>query len=248
MQLKSTALMRVAHAGSILRECETMTPAQEIRNWLRATLNAHPELTVKGWARDAKVSPSTIHRALKPDYEFVTSSTTLSKLATAAGVTAPDTKTSDPQKVEAGFLAIRYDVGAGLWQEVGDAQSFLGSGTVAPDPAYSGFPQWLERVQGDSMDQDYRQGDLVHVVDAIALGYSPQHGDHVILARRRADGSEIERTIKEVVRSGGRVEFWPRSTNARWSKPLIMNDTSADETVEVEVSALVIGSYRPRRV
>lgn len=248
MQLSSSAFMLVTPLHATLRQCESMTTAQTIREWLRSTLDSHPELTVAAWAKAAKIAPSTIHRALKPDYQFVTSSKTLTKLAAAAGVNAPDA-TADPQLVGADFLPIRYDVGAGLWQEVTDSQVFLGTGTVAPDPAYSGFPQWLERVQGDSMDREYRSGDLVHVVDAISLGYAPQHGDHVILVRRRQDGGEIERTVKEVVRgAGGRIEFWPRSTNARWNSPVIMSDDELDDTTEVEVAGLVIGSYRPRRV
>lgn len=206
-------------------------------------------LTVRAWALKSGVAASTIHRALKDDYQFVTSSRTLSRLATAADVSPPDAAGVDAQLVGAEFLPIRYDVGAGLWQEVSDSQIFLGTGTVAPDPAYSGFPQWLERVQGDSMDEEYRTGELVHVVDAIALGYAPQHGDHVILVRRRIDGQEMERTIKEVVRQpGGVLEFWPRSKNPRWNAPIRMTDgTIGDDTVEVEVAAVVIGSYRPRR-
>ncbi|HAD84274.1 MAG TPA: hypothetical protein DCG71_05460 [Brevundimonas sp.] len=247
MQPTSSASMQLANAHPELRECERMNTPAAIRKWMLDTLEA-TGLTVKKWAADSGVAPSTIHRALKEDYQFVTSNRTLSKLASAAGVSAPD-QGSAAQIVGAEFLPIRYDVGAGLWQEVADAQIFLGVGTVAPDPAYAGFPQWLERVQGDSMDEEYRQGEMVHVVDAIALGYSPQHGDHVILVRRRNDGAEMERTIKEVVRTpDGRLEFWPRSTNARWRQPIILHHGLAgDETVEVEVAALVIGSYRPRR-
>ena len=225
-----------------------MTNAQKIRFWMQETLAA-TGLSVKAWAAEARVAPSTIHRALKDDYEFVTSFKTISKLASAAGVAPPDSSSTEPQLVGAEFLPIRYEVGAGQWQEVSDSQIFLGVGTVAPDPAYAGFPQWLERVQGDSMDRDYRKDELVHVVDAIALGYAPQHGDHVILVRRRNDGAEMERTIKEVVRTpGGRLEFWPRSNNPRWKDPIVLNEGLAgDPTMEVEVGGLVIGSYRPRR-
>lgn len=246
MQRSSRAFMPVTPMRASLRQCDSMKTAQTIREWLRATLDSRPGLTVASWAKAAKVAPSTIHRALKPDYQFVTSSSTLSKLATAADVPAPDA-TAEPQLVGAEFLPIRYDVGAGLWQEVTDSQVFLGAGTVAPDPAYSGFPQWLERVQGDSMDREYRPGDLVHVVDAIALGYASQHGDHVILVRRRQDGGEIERTIKEVVRTPRGVEFWPRSDNPRWNRPVVLSGDLSDDSTEVEVAALVIGSYRPRR-
>lgn len=249
MQPSSSASMLLAAEHTSLRECKIMTTAAEIRVWMKETM-AVTGLSIKAWATASGVAASTIHRALKDDYQFVTSNRTMSKLASAAGVAPPDGSTTGPQLVGAEFLPIRYDVGAGLWQEVTDAQVFLGVGTVAPDPAFSGFPQWLERVQGDSMDKDYRDGELVHVVDAIALGYAPQHGDHVILVRRRIDGAEMERTIKEVVRKpGGLIEFWPRSNNPRWASPVRLNqmDGGDDQTVEVEISALVIGSYRPRR-
>lgn len=248
MQLSSSAFMRLAAAAPFLRQCDSMTTADAIRAWMQATLEK-TGWSVKDWAARAGVAPSTIFRALKDDYEFVTSSRTLSRLATAADVSPPDTGSVEPAAVRAQFLPIRYEVGAGLWQEVEDPQVFLGSGTVAPDPSYLGFPQWLERVRGDSMDREYRDGELVHVVDAVALGYFPRHGDHVVLVRRRADGAVMERTIKEVVRTGGgRIEFWPRSTNARWSAPVLLEPEVADPTTEVEVAALVIGSYRSRRI
>lgn len=247
MQLSSSAFMRVAAATPRLRQCDWMQTAATIREWMQETL-ARTGLSVKEWAGRAGVAPSTIFRAMKEDYQFVTSSRTIGKLATAAGVPPPHTGSVEPQIVGARFLPIRYEVGAGLWQEVADTQVFLGSGTIAPDPSYTGFPQWLERVRGDSMDREYREGELVHVVDALALGYVPRHGDHVVLVRRRSDGAEMERTIKEVVRTpSGVVEFWPRSTNPRWSRPVKLEPDTPDDTAEVEVAAVVIGSYRPRR-
>lgn len=248
MQAPSIALMQVVSAQSLLQECKPMTTASEIRTWLIQTLS-EKGITVAEWARRSRVAASTIHRAMKDDYPFVTSSSTLAKLATGADVSMPDSFRSGPIMAGAEFLPIRYEVGAGNWQEVSDAQMFIGSGPVSADPAYTGFPQWLERVQGDSMDREYRQNELVHVVDAIALGYVAQHGDHVILVRRRNDGSEMERTIKEVVRTpSGAVEFWPRSTNPRWNRPVVMSDGHwQDETLEVEVAGLVLGSYKPRR-
>lgn len=248
MQASSSAVMQVAQTGENLQQCKPMTTAAAIRSWLQETLT-DTGLTVKQWAKRAGVAESTIHRALKEDYQYVTSSRTLSRLASAIGVEAPETNGSEPQMVGAEFLPIRYEVGAGNWQEISDSQVFYGSGTVAPDPAYASFPQWLERVSGDSMDREYRDGELIHVVDAFALGYAPQHGDHVVLVRRRNNGAEMERTVKEVVRTpAGAFEFWPRSSNPRWREPVrLIDGVEEDPSIEIEVAALVIGSYRPRR-
>lgn len=248
MQAPSSAVMQVAETCRNLQQCKPMTTAATIRSWLQETLT-DTGLTVKQWAKRAGVAESTIHRALKEDYQYVTSSRTLSRLASAIGVAAPETNSSEPQMVGAEFLPIRYEVGAGNWQEISDSQVFYGSGTVAPDPAYASFPQWLERVSGDSMDREYRDGELIHVVDALALGYAPQHGDHVVLVRRRNNGAEMERTVKEVVRTqSGTFEFWPRSSNPRWREPVrLVDGVEEDQSIEIEVAALVIGSYRPRR-
>lgn len=248
VQLTSSASMQVAPRPLPRDNHSHMSTAAQIRDWLKSTL-AETGITVKDWARKSGVAPSTIHRALKDDYQFLTSNRTLSKLATAAGVAPPDSPSIEVQMVGAEALPIRYEVGAGNWQEISDSQVFYGSGTVAPDPAYAGFPQWLERVSGDSMDREYRDGELIHVVDAFALGYAPQHGDHVVLVRRRNNGAEMERTVKEVVRTqAGAFEFWPRSSNPRWREPVrLVDGVEEDPSIEIEVAALVIGSYRPRR-
>lgn len=177
---------------------------------------------------------------------------TLGKLAEQLGVSPAeliiDALPGEIRRVTPDFLPIRYEVGAGLWQESWPDEAFLGVSPVVPDPAYAGFPQWLERVVGDSMDREYRPGEMVHVVDAISYGYAPRHGDHVVLVRRKVDGREMERTVKEVARVGRHFEFWPRSTNPRWTEPVrLVGGLSDTEGVEVEIAALVIGSYRPRR-
>ncbi|MBG7616501.1 hypothetical protein IWC96_14580 [Brevundimonas sp. BAL450] len=222
--------------------------ARIIREWMAEVMEKTGWSAAK-WAREAKVAPSTVQKAVKDDYQFVTSYRTLSKLAKAANVEPPDVPNDAPVTQDAAFLPVRYEVGAGLWQEVTDAQTFYGSGPVAPDPAYAGFPQWLERVTGDSMNLIYGEGALAHVVDALALGYAPTHGDHVVMVRRRFGGQAMERTIKEVVRTpSGGLEFWPRSTNARWNKPVVLTEGVIDgDDFEVEIAGLVIGAYLARR-
>lgn len=244
MQPASMAFLRLSPALLDSQICERMTPAEQIRKWMKETL-ASTGMGPGEWADKAGIAKSTVFRAMKDDYQFVTSSRTLAKLASAAGVSPPGLAAPSAAPVTPMFLPVRYEPGAGLWRLVEDAQVFLGTYPVAPDPAFAGFPQWLERPVGDSMDLEYRQGELLHVVDAIEMGYAPRPGDHVILVRRRAGGQEVERTVKEVAFGpGGRVEFWPRSTNPRWREPLVLD--AGRWTDEVEVVGLVIGSYRPR--
>lgn len=223
--------------------------ASEIRSWMKTVLE-EKDWSPARWAREAGVAPSTIQRAIKDDYEFVTSSRTLDKLAKAADTPAPLVSQNISTIASPRFLDVRYRTGAGLWHEAGDeVQAFEGVFPVTADPAYAGYAQWLERVVGDSMDRDYPDGCFVHVVSTSDMGYSPRPGDHVILVRYRNDGQEIERTIKEVVRKGSRLEFWPRSTNPRWQEPVVLagGDGQIADLHRVEVAGLVLGSYRPRR-
>lgn len=202
------------------------------------------------WASEADVAASTVQRAIKPTYQFVTSSRTLAKLARAAQVDLPDlvtTHDSSKAAIQPKFLEIRYEVGAGMWRRVEDVTESYGSAPVMADPSYAAAPQWLERVVSDSMDLEYPIGTLLHVVDATHVHYSLAHNDHVIIERRSKGGSVFERTVKEVVFAADGPQFWGRSTNPKWNKAQNLAEMSEDETLEVEVVGLVVGSYRPRR-
>lgn len=245
MPLSSMAFLRLFSSQVGAYGDGVMTPAEAIRAWMKETMAAKG-LGPTEWADKAKVARSTVFRALKDDYQFKTSTSTLAKLASAAEVAAPGLPVATGPVVPE-FLTVRYEVGAGLWRRVDDVQAFFGTFPVAPDPAYAGVPQWLERVVGDSMDKEYRPGELVHVVDAAEIGYAPRPGDHVILQMSRAEGQEVERTVKEYQRGPkGEHQFWPRSTSARWQEPITVHP-GLDQTFSVEVVGLVIGSYRPRR-
>jgi hypothetical protein len=141
-------------------------------------------------------------------------------------------------------LAIRYRVEAGAWYEIDDAQEPLGHQDVPSAPRFAEFKQWLEEVHGDSLDLLIRPGSLVHVVDALDLGYQPTHGDIVVVERRR--GGTRERTLKQVDVIGRKTMLWPRSSNPRWKDPLDLAGglSEAESEVEVEVVGLVIADYR----
>jgi hypothetical protein len=81
---------------------------------------------------------------------------------------------------------------------------------VLPDPRFERFPQWLEKVVGDSADLKIPNGHYAHVVDAIEMGYAPRAGDWVVVERRSDQGGKRERTIKQVeLGPRGQVRLFP---------------------------------------
>lgn len=145
------------------------------------------------------------------------------------------------------FLPVRYKVAAGVWLEMADSSQALGFAPVSVDPDYEGHAQWLEEVDGDSMDKVFPPGTFVHVVSTESIQYEPRTGDHVVVIRTRHQGGLVERSLKAVRITKGRVELWPESTNPAWSKPLSFTDGAADDDVTVEITGLVIGEYRRTR-
>lgn len=144
------------------------------------------------------------------------------------------------------YLEVRYRVQAGLWFEV-DAEEPPEQVALAvlPDPRFAPFPQWLEKVVGDSANLRILPGQFAHVVDAVEMGYAPQNGHWVVVERRRDQGAVRERTIKQIeTMPDGQVLLWPRSSNPKWREPVSPTDgaRNADDT-EVEIVGLVIGAY-----
>lgn len=230
-----------------MSERSAVDAAGAIRRWMTEVL-AESGSTPRAWAQSAGVAASTIQRAIKPDYQFVTSSRTLAKLAAVAGRPAPEIRKPNDLRYVPHYLEVRYRVQAGHWIEV-DGGDFVapegGPYPVAPDPRYASWRQWLEEVVGDSMDRKIPPGAFVHVVDAIDMGYAAKDGDLVVVERRRGGGLLRERTVKQIVIAGERIELWPRSSNPRWQSPLLPTEGAAGEDIEVEIVGLVVGFYSP---
>lgn len=147
------------------------------------------------------------------------------------------------------FLAVRYRVKAGLWQEVEfeePPEDFAFA--VLPHPRYAQWPQWLERVEGESANKKVPDGHFIHVVDALEMGYTPRTDDWVVVERLRDQGAVRERSLKQVeILASGNIRLWPRSTNQRWSLPLDLREggRTGEEGIEARIVGLVIGSYNP---
>jgi SOS-response transcriptional repressor LexA len=220
--------------------------AAEIRLWMQEVM-LEKGLTPTSWAQLAGVARTTIARAIKEGYPFVTSSRTLAKLAKAAEVDTPDIRHMTESQIVPLYLPVRYRVQAGAWIEVDYAEQEYPypPRAVTPDPQFAEWPQWLELVVGDSIDKEIQPGSFAHVVDAIEMGYSPQDQDFVVVERRREQGRLRERSIKQVQFTPTGVELWPRSNNPAWNKPLQL--AHPEEGVEAEIVGLVIGSYRSMR-
>lgn len=152
-------------------------------------------------------------------------------------------------------LQFRGDIRAGAWLETGDTdQREPEIYPASPDPRFPRAAQWLRRVTGDSMNALTKgglpagilDGDVVHVVDAIATDYKPQTGDVVEVERSRFQGAEREITLKQVEALGRRkFLLWPRSTNPRWKDPInYVEGVGAGEEIEVRVVGKVLQVLR----
>lgn len=148
------------------------------------------------------------------------------------------------RQVVPAYLPVRYKVAAGVWLALDEyAQEYPEPPqAVVPDGRYAEWPQWLELIEGASMNEVMLPGTYAHVVDALEMGYAPAAGDFVVVERRRMGGELRERTCKEVRLNGRGVELWPRSTDAKYQEPLILADS--DETTEIQIVGKVIGSYQ----
>jgi hypothetical protein len=133
---------------------QRVTP-NRIRRWLNDVL-ASKQWSAREWAIRAGVSPTTVTRALAPDYEFVTSSRTLTKLADAAGV-APLEATSSND----GYVPIVGMVGADPEGRVLFATG-QGTGDLAPIPPGGTDKAVALEVRGGSMPTLADDGALVY--------------------------------------------------------------------------------------
>lgn len=240
--------MQMAGAG-VLGHNAQMRYRDAAINYLRMVMDTTGKSATE-LARIAGVSQTTFTRPLNdPDYKYAPKFQNLQILAGKLGLSLSDDLLSyvnlETPTATLKVLPVRGIVAAGLWQTVDNlADQALEYVPMVEDPRYSGFPQWADLIRGPSMNRHYLDGDYVHVVDAIALGYSPIPDDHVIVDRREQQGGKIERTCKKVVLHEGRLALAGDSTEEKWNKPLPLSD---EEDVEVEVVGLVIGSYRSRR-
>lgn len=140
-------------------------------------------------------------------------------------------------------LFVKGEVQAGVWKEAwewdrSDWELFSGRADIAAPPN----ERFGLRVLGDSMDEIYPSGSILECVQY--HGEPIASGRRVIVQRMRADGT-AETTVKELVRTEEGVEWLrPRSSNPVFL-PFRGDRPDQPDIVQVEIIALVVGSYRP---
>jgi SOS-response transcriptional repressor LexA len=118
--------------------------------------------------------------------------------------------------------------------------------TTVADPRFPQADQWISEVGGDSVNQlGILDGDLVHCVWYEAARGAPQTGDIVEVERIRYQGALRELTVKQVEVVGNQIRLWPRSTNTRWTDPIVITDGAVEgEEMEVYIRGLVLAVIR----
>jgi hypothetical protein len=145
------------------------------------------------------------------------------------------------------MLMIRDRVQAGAWLQADDDNQLQPKAYPAvKDPRYPSAQQWLSEVVGDSVNLLHvHDGDLIHCVDTIDIGYHPRTGDLVEVERLRFGGQERELTLKQVEVTPESILLWPRSTNPKWQNPIAFDlGAEEDEEIEVRIRGLVVAAIK----
>lgn len=180
-------------------------------------------------------------------------------LATLLGIEESDLRHTDQKRlptaskpsklssqVETHILPVIGRVQAGVWEVVDlvDQSELADHGLMLPvDPRFPFDQQWIMQIQGDSVNEFANSGSYAHCID-IASGIDVRHGQLVVVERIRAQGSEIERTIKQYKNVGGKVELWPRSTNDRHNGPIQLHPGNGED-IEIRIKGVVINFVNP---
>ena len=146
------------------------------------------------------------------------------------------------------MVHVRGVAQAGIWMEFDDDFSQSQFPPIPCIPGkWSDLDQFSYRVAGPSMNQRrIFDGDYVICVPYFDARMAIATGDIVVVERRR--GGTTERTVKEIVVQNGSFELWPRSSDPKFQRPIVVPDkrdlTEEDGTI-IEIVGLVVGLYSP---
>lgn len=143
-------------------------------------------------------------------------------------------------------LYVRGVVQAGAWREAAEWPRDEWEALSLPmgDSPYRA--PYALRVAGSSMNQLYRDGDVLVCISLYDLGRDLRSGDKVIVHRRTRDGL-IEATCKEYRIVDDKAWLWPRSDDPAHQAPLLVPNGAGDEhdqDADIEIVGIVIKSVR----
>ncbi|MBM3096889.1 helix-turn-helix transcriptional regulator [Gluconobacter cerinus] len=165
-------------------------------------------------------------------------------------------KPSENQEVPVSTVFVKGAVQAGLWQEALEwsAEDWKAI-NVPADDRYLGVERFGLLVRGSSMNRVYPEGSIAIAVRTDCIGRMPRSGERVVVLKRGESG--LEATIKKYEEAAdGRRILWPESYDPAFQTPVILDDVAqaisqdghdADHgcALDLEVIAIVVGSYRP---
>lgn len=108
---------------------------------------------------------------------------------------------------------------------------------------YAGIKRFGLEVVGPSMNEVYPEGTVLVCAHIEHTRKPPQHGQRVIVERKRADGLR-EITVKEYQVLDGQIWLIPRSTHPAFKAPLQLTPAGEHDVEEVRVIAIVTGRYQ----
>ncbi len=145
-----------------------------------------------------------------------------------------------------GSIMVRGSVEAGHWREaVMWAEADWKPAPISPDARYPEARQFGLEVIGPSMDRLYPEGTILVCVSLQDYRGDPTPGQKVIVQRRALDG--FEATVKELGQDdAGQYWLWPRSNHPEYQQPWpIPKPNDFGENDDIQIVAVVVGSYRP---
>ena len=215
-------------------------------------------LKVAPWCKQAGVSSSALYNFLNGESDSLNQST-LEALARAKGVTISEMIGEGAVPVSKGVLTIfvRGAVEAGAWKEAVEWPEDDWIAVAMPRIERQTESSFALLVRGSSMNLEYPEG--TYLVCVPIYEYDGELGvkgisDHLIFCRRGRDGL-VESTVKELrLDESGRAWLWPKSTDPAHTQPIEVPwpphkqaSENGDGTEAMEITAVVVGSYKPRR-
>lgn len=203
-------------------------------------------------AEAAGIASTTLTRPLNdPDYQFEVSNRTIKKIEAATDLAYSDFLSGAQPKADvtrrrSGTAPVVATVEAGAWREVDELdQTDPELVTVPADDKFPDATQRVYDVAGDSMNalqpHPITPGSRLVAIDydEIASRSPLRNGLVVVIQRSKNGGQERELSVKQVAWFEDRIEFQPRSTNAKHKPIVVAHDTWEDDGVQIAVVGLV---------